>query len=1184
MRRTVARLASGIIDQNPPVLRVQQPHIEETVSCGQEYRAEIRLESENQLSFRGLIYVDDDRIELPVNQFAGTSAVLPFILHGETIRENTELEGVFSLVTNAGELEIPYCFRLRQSLLLQEKMPESARELADLAERRPELISAFFRSGSFDSQPWLRKDPSLRALSSGLKKSEDIRRGMAELLAAGGCGELPRLSADTSLHYYVLGPGEDRADIMLTLHGSGYVSVELEAEGSFLRLPRQRLIARDFREGVASVSVCFERNRMVPGVNRGALLIKNGRQWLRLPIEVREKKEKTEEPAQRHLLRERVRLEKLLIKTYAGTPSEELGEDLLKAWKRLADAAETPTLGLQVLQAELLRRLGRTEEERALLGELRTDVQRGRSREPAAYLWYLYLEALLGSRRDSIAGMARLVRRYAEEGLEAPELLLLQLQLEDLCDETPEELWLRLKRMLANGSDLETELLLAACRFLENHPEYLTPDDLLDEKILLFGVRHGLWQGEMLDCAAAWACSRKKRTTGSHRLLTALYACRPDKRLLERICAGLIGEGRLQADCNRWYREGIREDIRLTKLYDYYLCTLPEDGGELPRELLLYFGYNPPEPAAAKRTLYRHLLREYEPESSLYRLYEKQMRNYALDKLLEGAVSEELAQLYDRVFVPEVLDKRSAPLLLQLLHTEHVTGLREGVRRIIAVYPELDGEIPFAVENGEAYPMVTEDCRLLQEDVSGSRFAGPEPERKPLFPPREALEAACRRLCPDEMWCRLTDAKLFSERVPQDEDEMARLEAVLNWQNLSPLCREDILLRLGRELPDTEAANVLLSRLAEAPYLQEKTGKALLEAFLQRENMPAAKILLERFGYRGIRCELLLRLIGRRIRDLHYEYEEICFRAALFLYREGYRNAVTLSYLCRHFNGSSREMRDVLKLSLGSSGVPYDMGERLLGQMLFSGVTDDLEWVAELYQTHAEKTDVLLLSAYAAVECDRYFRGIIPMSDRLAAMLQARILPQKEAGGLPRVCQLALVRCYADRGSLNEQEAALAELLVRKLAREGLAFGFEKKLADRISLPSELLDKTFLEYQGEPGQTVQLELKIMPGQAEDEPVTVEMPHVYRGFYVKAVMLFAGEWAEYKIYHVSGAARELLAEGKALPDILECGEETRFRKLNRLLKEADGWEDPAWQQAVTEYGKEDVILKNYFTLL
>lgn len=1185
MKKKVARLAKGFVDQTQPHIEITPAEVRDTVTCGQIYRGSFRLESRNRLSFRGVWYADDERIEIADSQFGGLETEVIYIVHSERLREPAELSGAFSFVTTGGEFTVPYRFSVRQAVLAREEMPADRGELLALYQKDPEALARCFDSPLFRNLAPVAGDARLRLLADGLRRSRSSRQGLDEFMTAAGLQKRVRLTVDETVHRYRLKAGEDRAEIVIRRDRPGFLSIQLATEGDFLRVPADSLSDADFIGDECRLPVLFSRRRLHAGKNLGAVILDAGFARYTVPLEVwpeagDEQKEREEARNARAAL---LHFDRTVIRVFTSDRPAALAQELADAWDACTAFGE-PNLSMKVLKAVLLARMERRAEERALLAELRVEAQRSRSREPSVYLWYLYLEALLGTSRDSVAGVGRLLARFREEGLDDPMSFLLGLRMDELEQPSPAEAIRKIRAFEAEGL-MDPMLKLEACHIYNEHPELLREGDAFERRILLFGARFGAWTQEMARTAAHWVENREGWHPSYYRILAGLYASYPDRRILEAILRLLIGSEKLRPEYHHWYAEGLDEDIRLTRLYEYYLCTLPKEQEKpLPKFVLLYFSYNSPELPEARRALYANILRFFPPESHVYRLYEKQMQSYALEQLLAGEAGEEMAGLYERMFIPEVLEEKTAGLLYDMLYMQQYRFEGSDIRRVAVLYPELKAEELYPVENGRAMvPCYTKDCRVLFEDARGLRWSRVREKHAPLMRQTEALADACVRYCPDKEGVRLREVRRLSEKQvgPQDYPALGRC---LGWDRLESGCRNALLQKAVAVMESGDPSATVLLRRCMTDERDETAAGVLFSGAVRLDDRESALKMLRACDLRRVDPELLGTFVTRSIRTMHYEYEERIFTAALYLYRQGWDNAVTLTELCRFFNGSSEEMRAVLRRCSERRGLVYDMPERLLGQMLFSGDTKDLEWVCRLYLENTERPDKLLQDAYEIVQSDRYFRGEIALTARDVDYLKTWALTERKPENLPLVGQMALTSVFSEQSELNEQEHALAQAMVDCLCRQGLRFAYQLKLGRFIQLPAELADRTLIEYRGSEEGGVQIDLRILPEQEDEEPVRTEMPQIYRGVYVRSLLLFAGERAEYEIFTGEGETRRTLAEGTAVPDRQPAAHRNRFRKLNELIAEAGGFDDPAWQEKVLAYGREDVILKNYFDLL
>ena len=93
----------------------------------------------------------------------------------------------------------------------------------------------------------------------------------------------------------------------------------------------------------------------------------------------------------------------------------------------------------------------------------------------------------------------------------------------------------------------------------------------------------------------------------------------------------------------------------------------------------------------------------------------------------------------------------------------------------------------------------------------------------------------------------------------------------------------------------------------------------------------------------------------------------------------------------------------------------------------------------------------------------------------------------------------------------------------------------------------------------------------------------EMPHVFRGIYVKPVLLFADEKLEYEVRTVSGKTVETVDHGWVSLNAEAEPRENRFTHLNRILAESSDMSGEDWRDELLAFGREDVLLKEYFNV-
>ncbi len=1180
MKRKITQLAKGIIDAKIPEIRVLTESVDAKVLCGQQSRGELSLSSSNGVSFRGLIYADDDRIEIADNSYAGTAVQIPYVLHAEDLRDNTELSGKFALVTNAGDYEIPYHFHINRPILLEHDLPQDVKALGELAAQDPDMCMKLFQSDEFLQMP-IFEDDVLRALYISLRRSPDQRLAMEEFLSACGAKQPVGLSLNEMPRTFLFQDGIP-GEITLMKNGAGYCLISAVSESPWIRLSKERWNNADFTGDVCRIPLYFGRSAMHRGKNIGSVRIATGRKSVSIKVTVTVEDGTDEKEKQRgEFRRQSLQLYRTLLMLY-GAPDapKTLGEQALECLDAL-DEYRKPSARDKLLRAEICRLIGRRDEEKEILDSIRADVQRARSEDTTAYLWLLYLEEEMEHGDRQADGFLRLLYRMKESNLKSAEVFPLQRRVDAEWADQPAKSLDRMREFFRRG---ELSLLLAAdaVHLFNEDPALMQNVGPFERYLLHFGARNGFWTEEMARHAADLLTREEEKNPHAVRTLELLYARFPDNGILQALLTLLVRSGQPEERFHHWYAKGIEEDIRLSELYEFYLSTIPEGSDEeIPQMVLLYYTYNSPKWLASKLNLYHYILSRCTEDSRLYRLYEKQMQTFALEQLLDGAQNSRVSEFYDAMFIPEVVDAKTAPLLTEYLYTQELHFENARIREVKVVYGELEEEFSYPVNHGEAFvPIYSDSARAVFVDEAGNRYARTKVSRRRFMNGTPALLAVCRRLSPESLPFRLETVRTGRQA---GADDPVRLLAA---KGLSETYREKLMRSLIEEAgKDADNGPARLYEIKDSPYLNEKSGRLLAENFIRLEDDDAAIELIHRFGSRGYSPDLLLRLLDRQIRRTDYAYDRSRCQLSLSLYRGGEYDPLTLTYLCKWFNGGTKEMKRLLAVAgaEGSEALVHDLPARLLAQMLFTGDMDGLGEVFAAYLKEPSHMDRIVTEAYLVVQSERYFHDDVRVPEETFTLIRSWAEREKKVEFLPVICQIALTKRFSEKRLLSAADTELAEQMLASLYKQGLLFAYMKKLGRFMQLPAELADKTLIEYRGDADVSTEIGFRVLP-QEKDRPLTfTEMPHVFHGIYVKPVLLFADEKLEYEVRTVSGKERNTVAHGQIRLNAEAEPRENRFTHLNRILAENSDMSEEDRRDELLAFGREDVLLKDYFNV-
>ena len=257
----------------------------------------------------------------------------------------------------------------------------------------------------------------------------------------------------------------------------------------------------------------------------------------------------------------------------------------------------------------------------------------------------------------------------------------------------------------------------------------------------------------------------------------------------------------------------------------------------------------------------------------------------------------------------------------------------------------------------------------------------------------------------------------------------------------------------------------------------------------------------------------------------------------------------------------------------------FDLPERLLGQMLFTGWHEGLDEVFFAYVSKGT-ADEMLVRAYLVTKCFLYFTEDEAVTEDVFAYLEQMIMSRDVANGMPNVCLMALSKHYSTKESLSERQKEICREMVAELYRQDYVFAYYQKLSEMIALPGGISGKLIIEYRGKKNSRIKLRMRV---SACGEEVTEELiPHVYEGYYVKAVTVFVGETVDYEIYD-SEKGDAPVKSGRIMKScVINKEDKSRESQLNQILAELSGDRDDLYR-CLEQYGAEDTLSKQLFTI-
>ena len=1178
MRERINRLAKGIIDTEKPDLILKPESFEEGVLAGEMIKRELLVISDNGLSCKGLVYSSNPRVKASVASFGGLRSHIYIEVNTRHLNQGDVIEGELSLVTNGGERRVPYRFTAEKSgsgqILESLKTPG---DLAELYKKDPAMAVRIFEYRDFTELPFM-QDISTRTMYDGLKGHGSSFGQLEQFLIGLGAKQPAVLSvAETEKDHGVV--TELLTDcILLRKEGWGYLPVEVETEGAFIRTMKKTVTEDDFIDGQCAFSYQISPDELHMGRNFGRIRFVTVKQETVVELYAAAEAE-AEEPwsgESRYARYFRLRLE------YEGTQGEkeELQSQMLDELEQLMMVYGS-SRELSLMSAELFLLLGKREPAKELLESCEEWVLQERAADPARYCLYQYLRLLLNPDEKKEASLVRLLQKYLDEGSGDYLILWIYRRLrEQECFENPSDYLSRMMVLYSKGCHSPFLYQEALCLYNEG-PQILCGVGRFEIQVLYFGARRGQVAEELAVKAAKLILINRSSHPLELRTLKLLYEAYDRDEILEAVCGLMIrGDMRRPADFV-WYERALKRRLSLTRLYEYFLYSLPENYGRLlPKEVLLYFSYDHELDWRSRSVLYSNIISYMKPEDRLYREYQKAIGTFAVEQILAGRIDEELAVIYEAAVFEDMIDLPIAKELPALLRTCRIMTRDRAMKYVVVRYQELKEEGIYPLRNGVAYaPVFSKSCIFLFQDAYGNRYTDVRHVRRAALS-MPALEQRCFDIYPEHPMLLLGAVEEAAEKEIPEETDLLVIERALEGLGLHPLFRRKLAGKLAAycETQSREgAAGLFCPEVDETLLTNEQRGR-FCQALIRQGEMDRAYELLKEY-FCPVHGELLGTLCSRMILNCMFDEDDRLLLLAFQAFEEGNADHVILDYLCEHFNGLTEPMFRLLKKSVAERTETYDLEERLLAQMMFADVTDHMDWVFSLYVERKKSSD-LVVKAYFTMKCSEYFFKDIPAGDQVFQYLESLLSGTAEKDRISLVYLLALTKYYAGLPRLKKEQAELCQELVDILLGEGVTAAHLKELSGKVLIPGEIMDKALIQYIGRKDSRVELETRILPQQEQFQ--SDDIKRVYQGIFIKQKVLFEGETLEYRIFEQKGGQRLLMKQGQvtAGSDGMDWGDR-RFRLLNQMSVCVSLEDEEGLREAIQEYMRKTAAVEEMF---
>ena len=369
-------------------------------------------------------------------------------------------------------------------------------------------------------------------------------------------------------------------------------------------------------------------------------------------------------------------------------------------------------------------------------------------------------------------------------------------------------------------------------------------------------------------------------------------------------------------------------------------------------------------------------------------------------------------------------------------------------------------------------------------------------------------------------------------------------------------------------------------RNIDSRFMDSPTRKRVIERMLLRGLDDEAQRFIGKYGIASLSSRRLAKFANRRLssEDMMNTHDEQMLGICIYAFRRGKYNTNILKYLCRYYNGSTKEMIDIWKEAAAFDYYDREYEERLIAQILFTGMQmSSLVKIFDSYYEHGACGE--LKRAFLFYEAHVYFVKEQPVDSGVFKYLEMELEYEND---LNDMCAAAFLKYYSENDA-SEGTLKVCERLIHEFIEHDIYFDFFRKYWGKVKMSWSVMENTVVEYRTDYNKKVYIHYILTTEDVEHkEFITEEMTQIFKGVFVCRIMMFFGENLMYYITE-DGDSGESLTESRNyyIADENVDVNETRYSRLNEILVCKEMKEESTIREMMKGYYEENRLVEKLF---
>ncbi|MDD5937243.1 MAG: DUF5717 family protein [Clostridiales bacterium] len=1182
VKEKIEQMAKGIFEYEHPKILLSEEAIEIVVETGSTYQGSFSIRNSANSRMKGVVYSSSRLLRVETEKFIGAMNIIRYHYSADYLDAGDEFREEISIITDCGEItipvhitiEAPYCDTSLGKI-------KDLFQFTNLAKTNWTEAKQVFKSEKFEKVLEYYDKQNLNLYKS-LIKSSSVSQALDEFLVATHKKNAITIHVDKTEVEYEAGPYNFMDKLTITKAGWGYGEIRITSDQSFIELERKMLWTDNFINNKYEVNFIIKAEGMKEGLHRAVIRIETVSTLLKVNVSVRCTRAHGIERVKKRKIAQiqcklaknymDFRLNRIPLSKYISE-AEQLLHRLLSYDNELV-----PYL---IYQLHIQMLSGKENTVATSLFAFEEKYDNLETTDPMSYGLLLYLKTLQSqSTLDAKTAYLKIKDIFQHHPKEVL-LFWCLLYLNPQYERDHQGKYQDIKEQWENGLRSPFLLYEAAILLLEE-PTRLRSMDGFERQLIIFMIRQKILSKEIALMVAYLIGKEKGYYKLNLLILQSMYEEFKSKEILQCILSLLIRNHIGLTKYHDYFAEGIREQLRVTELPEYYIYSMNEaEYVPLHPAVLTYFNFNNCLPEKKKAFYYCCMLENAKTNPDILIQHRDEIIEFMKQQMVRKNISNHLAVLCDALITEEVIEKSFANQLPELSFLYELDCPNDKIKAVAVCHQEIKSEEIVPVVNNKAYiHLLTDNAQIVLIDTNNQRFYITIGYSIRKMAHLEKFYDKMMSMAPEnaKLLIALAGKAQYYQKFDEQAVELRKKVALL--PELTQEYRKDFIQTLIHYYYDNFEGEILESYLMKIDLqsFDRSARSKLIEFMIVRDLYNIALKAMSELGYEGIEIKRLLKLCSRLITnaDGNLEYIDILVEIAHYVFLNGRYDVPTLEYLNKYFNGTTAAMYDLWKCSKENNLDVSDLEERLLGQMLFAeSYMSDAKAVFMSYYNGG--CNHKLIRAFLSYYAYKYI-----VFDRIADAEIFTVIRHELNYDENEIALQAYLKYQSTQEHLTESEINFIDYHLKRFEQKQLLLPFCQDFRKNMRIPQNMYDKYYVEYRCNPQTKVMIHYSLDEDGENTEFTTEEMVNMYYGIFVKEFTLFRNETLQYYISEIV-EDNETITESQTItiePDT-ESYEEDNYYRINHIIEARDMNDDATLNRLLESYANIDHYISTMF---